>query len=171
MQTLVAGQLVLEPLTVAHAEIMFEVLCDPEIYHYLDYPPPLSIEHLRDVYARLEAQEWKSPDGKQRWLNWIVREPGHPPVGYVQATVGPPGTASIGFVFGSKHWGRGYAHAATRTMLEHLATAYGVNRCLATVEVANQRSIHLLERLAFRPATTRELADHTLTATEHLFVR
>ena len=171
MQTLFAAPLVLEPLTVAHTQAMFEVLNDPEIYHYLDYLPPPSVEHLRNVYASLEAQKWKSPDGKQQWLNWVVREPGQAPVGYVQATIGQSGKASIGFVLASKHWGRGYAHTATHTMLEHLATAYGVSRCQATVEIDNQRSVHLLERLAFRPATARELADHTLTATERLFVR
>src|SRR5664279_3530467 len=126
MQTLAAGQLVLEPLTVAHAAAMFEVLADAEIYRYLDHPPPPSLEHLRNVYAKLETRG--SPDGSQVWLNWVIRLPGQPPVGYVQATVIAPGSAWVGYVLSSRQWGRGYAHTATRAMVEHLATAYGVGR-------------------------------------------
>jgi ribosomal-protein-alanine N-acetyltransferase len=169
MQTLAAGQLVLEPLTVAHAAAMFEVLADAEIYRYLDHPPPPSLEHLRNVYAKLETRG--SPDGSQVWLNWVIRLPGQPPVGYVQATVIAPGSAWVAYVLSSRQWGRGYAHTATRAMVEHLATAYGVGRYLATVEVENQRSIRLLERLAFRPATSHEANGHSLTETERLFVR
>ena len=171
MQTITTAELVLEPLTVAHAQAMFEVLADPEIYHYLDYPPPPSAEHLRTVYARVEARQ--SPDGQQTWLNWVVRPQGGPaPVGYVQATVVSTGdVASIGYVLSSRHWGHGYAYGAVQAMLEHLPMAYGVRRFLATVEVENRRSIRLLERLAFRPATESEIAGHELSATERLFVR
>jgi len=169
MQTLAAGQLVLEPLTVAHAEAMFEVLADAEIHRYLDHPPPPSVEHLRKVYARLETRS--SPDGSQVWLNWVIRLPGHAPLGYVQATVVVAGTAWVAYALSSKHWGRGYGYAATGAMLEHLATEYGVARYLATVEAENRRSIRLLERLAFHAATPLESDAHSLSETERLFVR
>jgi ribosomal-protein-alanine N-acetyltransferase len=169
MQTLAAGQLVLEPLTAAHAEAMFEVLADADIHRYLDHPPPPSVEHLRSVYARLETRT--SPDGGQGWLNWVIRPPGQPPVGFVQATVVSPSSAWVAFVLSRRHWGRGYAHMATQAMLEHLAEAYGVDRYLATVEAENQRSIRLLERLAFHPATSHEANGHSLSETERLFVR
>ena len=71
MQSIDAGELRLEPLTAAHAEAMFEVLVDPEIHRYLDQPAPPSVEHLRDVYERLETRH--SRDGRQRWLNWVIR--------------------------------------------------------------------------------------------------
>ena len=169
MQTIATSQLVLEPLTVAHADALFEVLADLEIYRYLDYPPPPSIEHLRNVYARLEQRKWT--DGNQIWLNWVVRPHGHPPVGYVQATIVPPGGAWIAYVLSSQHWGRGYAYMATHAAMEHLTTACGVGRYLACVEAENRRSIRLLERLAFRPAMSHESAGHSLSATERLFVR
>ena len=44
----------LEPLVAGHAEAMFEVLPEPELYTYLDYAPPPSLDHLRGVYAELE---------------------------------------------------------------------------------------------------------------------
>lgn len=169
MHELTTGDLVLEPLVVGHAEAMFEVLNDPALYRHLDDPPPPSVAHLRGVYARLEGR--RSPDGRELWLNWVVRPQGQPPIGYVQATVLPNQTAWVAYVFSSKHWGRGYATQATRAVVAHLASAYGVVRYLATVEAQNQPSIRLLGRLGFRAATEQEAGGHSLTPTERLFVR
>ena len=169
MKALAVAGLLLEPLTVAHAEAMFELLSDPELYRYLDDPPPPDLEHVRQQYARLERRA--SPDGKQAWLNWVLREPGHAPIGYVQATVLGNGSAWVAYLLGSRHWGHGHASKATAAMLEHLESEHGVTRQLAIVEVDNLRSIRLLERLGFRAATAAELAKHEPTATERIFVR
>ena len=168
MRAIATSGLVLEPLVVAHAEAMFELLDDAAIYRYLDYPPPPSVDHLRDVYAKLEARA--SPDGTEIWLNWVVRSQGHTPVGYVQATISQR-TAFVAYMLGRKHWGRGYAQEAMQAMLEHLASAYGVDCYLATVEVDNQRSIRLLTRLGFHLATAHELEGHSLSPTERMFVK
>lgn len=169
MRPLAAGVLALEPLLVAHADGMFEVLSDPSAYRHLDYGPPPSREHVAGVYAQLETR--RSPDGAQRWLNWIVRSPADGPIGYVQATLMPDGTAWVAWFLASAHWGRGHAGAAASAMLDHLSTVYATGRYLATVEVENGRSIALLERLAFRPASPDESAGHSLTPTERLYVR
>jgi len=169
MRTLETAALVLEPLTAAHAEAMFEILRDPELYRFLDDSPPTAVEPLRERYARLESRA--SADGTQRWLNWVVRKPGEPPLGYVQATVLGDGRAWIAYLIGSRHWGHGFATQATTAMLEHLASDYGVERQLAIVEAENRRSIHLLERLGFRPMSADEAAGHEPSATERLFVR
>lgn len=169
MHALAIGELVLEPLVLGHAEAMFDVLSDPELYRYLDHPPPPSIEHLRSVYTSVEARV--SPDGSQVWLNWVVRKPGQPPLGYVQATLTLDHTAWVGYVFSARHWGRGYATQAGQAMLEHVTSAYGVSRFLASVEAANQRSIRLLGRLGFHEATGQEPEAHGLSATERLFVK
>ena len=168
MRTIATSGLVLEPLVVAHAEAMFELLDDAEIYSYLDYPPPPSVDHLRDVYAKLEARA--SPDGSEIWLNWVVRPPHHPPVGYVQATISGR-TAFVAYILGRKHWGHGYAQESMQAMLEHLASVYGVDRYLATVEADNRRSIRLLERLGFHLATADDLEGHSLSSTERMFVK
>ena len=169
MQALATAELVLEPLVAAHADTMFELLNDPELYRYLDHPPPPSVEHLRSVYASVETR--LAPDGSQVWLNWVVRRPGLPPVGYVQATVMLDHTAWVGYVFSARHRGRGYATQAVQAMLEHVASAYGVSRFLASVEAANQSSIRLLGRLCFREAGRLELTAHELSPTERLFVK
>ena len=169
MQMIVTSELTLEPLRTSHAEAMFDVLGDEAIYRYLDYSPPPSVQYLRDVYARLEAR--RSPDGSEAWLNWVIRPRGQPLVGYVQATISSNRSAHVAYVLASKYWGHGYAHGAMLAMLEHLASAYDVERCRATVEVENQRSIRLLERLDFRLATERELQGVQLSTSERMFVR
>ena len=169
MQMIVTPELTLEPLRAGHAEAMFELLRDEAIYGYLDYSPPPSVQYLRDLYARLEAR--MSPEGSETWLNWVIRPRGQPLAGYVQATVSPSRSAHVAYILASKYWGSGYAHGAMLAMLEHLASAYDVERCRATVEVENQRSVRLLERLGFQLATECELQGVQLATTERMFVR
>ena len=167
MDTLFTTDLTLEPLVAGHAEAMYEVLREPELYRYLDYGPPPSLEHLRGVYQELEARV--SPDGSQLWLNWVVRPRGGAPVGFVQATVSGA-DAWVAYVIAREHWGRGYAIHATRAVVDHLRATCGVIRFLATVEAGNARSIRLLLRLGFRAATEAEVLERGLSATERLFV-
>jgi [ribosomal protein S5]-alanine N-acetyltransferase len=168
MQTLRVSPLVLEPLTVAHAAQMFALLSEPELYRYLGYGPPPSLEHVQTVYGKLEAR-W-SPDGTEQWLNWVIREPGGELAGFVQATVESSGRAWVAYVLGRERWGRGYATLATRCMMQHLQSDYGVTHYLATVEQSNAASIAVLARLGFAAASEQECAQHELTSTERLFV-
>lgn len=166
-RVLFAGDLVLEPLTVAHAPEMFVVLSDPAVYRFLDYPPPPSVDHLRGVYAAVEGR--RSPDGRQWWLNWIVRAAHAGVIGYVQCTVTPSSRrCSVGFVFESRRWGHGHAGRATQAMLDHVGPSFAIERFVATVEVANARSIRLLARLGFTHASPDEAAHHALSTTERL---
>ena len=167
MDTLMTARLLLEPLTRDHAAAMYEVLKDPELYAYLDYGPPPSLDHLRGVYEQLEAHV--SPDGSELWLNWVVRPQGGAPVGFVQATVAGA-EAWVAYVLARGSWGSGYAGEATQAVIDHLRSACGVTRFLATTEADNGRSIRLLERLGFRAATQVESREHELSATERLFV-
>jgi RimJ/RimL family protein N-acetyltransferase len=83
----------------------------------------------------------------------VVRVPGRPPLGYVQATVLDNGSAWVAYLLGSAHQGRGHATRATAAMLTHLESEHGTSRLLANVEVENLPSIRLLQRLGFRAAT------------------
>jgi [ribosomal protein S5]-alanine N-acetyltransferase len=169
MQTIVTPTLTLEPLLASHAEEMFGLLSDDKIYKYLDYAAPASADHLRGVYQRLEARQ--SPDARQAWLNWVIRPVDQPLAGYVQATVEPDRSAHVAYVLGSSYWGHGYAQRAVHAMLDHLVSAYSVDRFLATVEADNQRSIRLLERLGFYPIASHEFDRHQLSTTERMFMR
>jgi len=161
--------LVLEPLTAAHAPAMYAVLADPEIYRYLDSKPPESPARLETLYARWEARV--SPDGRERWLNWVVRESSGALVGHVQATLDAAGRTAIAYVLASRYWGRGYARAATEAMMSSLAADYECAAFHAVVEAANARSIALLARLSFRLAGPAKRYGVELSPTELLFRR
>ncbi len=150
MRTLEIGNLVLEPQTALHADEMFVVLSDPAIYAY-ENEPPASPDWLRTRFTKLETRQ--SADGTEQWLNWVVRLRGAALIGYVQATIGREGRASIAYVFSSASWGRGYASQAVDIMMAELALHYEVRRFFATFKRENQRSCRLLERLGFALAS------------------
>src|ERR1700739_1257561 len=117
MRAIDAEGLTLEPQTVAHAEQMFVVLRDPAIYEY-ENRPPQSLEWLRERFTKLESR--CSTDGKEQWLNWVIRLPTSELVGYVQATVHADGRAAIAYELCSAYWGRGLARKAVQAMLAEL---------------------------------------------------
>ena len=130
---------------------MFEVLGAPELYRYLDYGPPPSVDDLRSVYEELEARV--SPDGSQLWLNWVIRPTGGAPVGFVQATVGGA-DAWVAYVLAREFWGRGYAFQATQAVVAHLRATCGVIRFLAVVEAGNA-AVHPPAQAARLPCRDR----------------
>jgi RimJ/RimL family protein N-acetyltransferase len=155
----------LEPLGPQHAAALYEVLADPTLYRFVDYGPPPSAQHLRDVYTRLARG---APEGSgQVWINWAILEAGKP-AGYVQATVVPAkGEAWLAYVLGARYQGRGHATRACEALMNHVGAA----RWLATVEHDNAASIALLGRLGFRAASGEETSGRDLTPTERLYVR
>jgi ribosomal-protein-alanine N-acetyltransferase len=168
MRTLVADGLTLEPQTAAHAKEMFAVLCDPALYAYEGEPPP-SLEWLRTRFARLEARH--SPDGSERWLNWIVRLPPAEAVGYVQATERRDGHAYVAYAISSAHWGRGVARRAVEAMIAELSERYGIEMLWAIFKEPNVRSRQLLVRLGFAVAPQESHAGHPVEPGEALMFR
>lgn len=158
----------LEPQLVAHAAEMFQVLSDPAIYEYEGVPPP-SIERLTDGYRRRESRV--SPDGSEKWLNWVVRLPSGDLAGYVQATVLPQGASYIGFEFASRYWRRGLGTASVSALLQELASAYGVHTFVAVLKTVNFRSMGLLTRLGFEPASAHESAEFESEADEVVLLK
>src|SRR2546427_1046077 len=106
MRVIQTGCLTLEPQTAVHAEEMFAVLSDPAIYEYENQPPP-SLEWLRTRFTKLESR--LSANGREQWLNWVIRLPTSELIGYVQATVHPNHRAAIAYDLSSAYWGRGLA--------------------------------------------------------------
>jgi RimJ/RimL family protein N-acetyltransferase len=168
MRVLHAGDLVLEPQVVAHADEMFGVLSDPAIYEFENAPPP-SLEWLRARFARLESR--LSADGNEQWLNWVIRHPNRALIGYVQATVQADGAAGIAYELASAYWGQGLASRAVTAMIEELAARYGVRELNAIAVARNHRSRRLLERLGFALASAAQHASRRVDPAEVLLSR
>jgi RimJ/RimL family protein N-acetyltransferase len=168
MRVIEAGSLRLEPQTATHAAEMFAVLGDPAIYEH-ENQPPASVEWLRERFLRLETRT--SSDGREWWLNWVIRIPSSELIGYVQATIYPGGRANIAYVLSSAYWGQGYARQATEAMIAELADHYGVRDVFAVLKESNVRSVRLLERLGFAPASPEQHDAQQVEPDEVLFCR
>lgn len=153
MRVIIAPGITLEPQVESHAPAMFAVLRDPAIYEY-ENEPPASLEWLQKRFKRLESRA--SPDGAQQWLNWVVRLDSGEVAGYVQATVHADGRAAVAYVLGSRFWGQGIASRSVRAMIGELRARHGAGRCVAVLKSVNARSLRLLQRLGFAPATPDE---------------
>lgn len=139
----------LEPQVAAHADEMFTVLADPAIYEF-ENEPPRSLEWLRQRFALLESRG--SPDGREGWLNWVLRLADGRAAGYLQATTYDGGRADVAYELASAFWGRGLAAQAVQAMLDELVAQHGVTEFSAGLKRANHRSLALLQRLGFEPA-------------------
>jgi RimJ/RimL family protein N-acetyltransferase len=168
MRAIRTPRLVLEPQVRAHAEAMFDVLRDPAIYTYENAPPP-SLEWLRERYRKLESR--RSADGRERWLNWVIRSGDGRLAGYVQATVGEDRVAAIAYELGSTWWGQGLASDAVAAMIDELHAHYEVRRLCAVFKTANARSRRLLERLAFAAASAEDTRAAGIEPDESLMLR
>jgi RimJ/RimL family protein N-acetyltransferase len=136
---------------------MFVVLSDPAIYEF-EREPPASVERLAARYRLRESR--RSPDGRERWLNWVVRLESQELAGYVQATVLQSGVALVAYEFASKHWRQGIGSRSVRAMMQELAEADGVHTCIAVLKQRNHRSLGLLRHLGFEPGTDADAATY-----------
>ncbi len=168
MRVIETGSLTLEPQTAAHAEEMFAVLSDPAIYEYENQPPP-SLEWLRTRFTKLESR--LSANGREQWLNWVVRLPTSELIGYVQATVLPNDRAAIAYELSSAYWGRGLARQVVQAMISELVEHYRVHGLSSVLKRENLRSMRLLERLGFSLASPEQHMKHQVGPGELLMRR
>lgn len=143
-------RLALEPLRVDHADELALLLDDPRLYIFMGGRPPTRSE-LRDRYARQVTG--RSPDGSQRWLNWIVRHRAGQAVGSVQATITAEGdlfVARVAWVIASARQRRGYAREAAATMAAWLREQ-GAQLLVADVHPKHEASIKVAGALGLTP--------------------
>jgi RimJ/RimL family protein N-acetyltransferase len=136
----------LEPLRVADAAEMVQVLGAPELYSFIGGRPP-TLGELTEQYRRQVVG--RSVDGREEWLNWIVRVD-DAAVGYVQATVHEGARAVVAWVIGLAWQGRGYATAAA-TELVALLRARGVRRIEAYIVPGHVGSERVAQRAGLTP--------------------
>jgi RimJ/RimL family protein N-acetyltransferase len=136
----------LEPLAVAHADEMVEVLADPSLYTVIGGAPP-SHDELRERYRRQLAGP---ADEGERWHNWVLRRRDTgAAAGYLQTTVTGL-DAEVAWVLGAAHQGHGFATEAARALVEALAAA-GVPVLSAYVAPGHAPSEAVAARLGLRP--------------------
>lgn len=168
MKTIVASRCILEPQVAAHAAEMFSVLSDPAIYEFENEPPP-SLHYLTARYERLEKRG--SADGREQWLNWVIRLPSGMLAGYVQATVLQTGVAYVAYEINSQHWRQGIGSSAVRAMLDQLRFEYEVHAFVAVLKAKNFRSLALLRSLGFTAGNVEQQAQYRDGSDELVMVK
>lgn len=147
------SRLDLEPLRVEHADELAPVLADDQLYTFTGGVPPTPAE-LRERYRRQVVG--RSPDGTERWSNWILRrrEDGQV-VGYVQATTRQAAgvEAEVAWVVGTAYQGRGYAGEAVRAMIGRLREQ-GVPTVIAYIHPGHAASQRVARAAGLAPTTS-----------------
>ena len=150
-----AGGLRLTPLAPTDADALFPVL-DDERLHAFTGGRPDTAEELR---ARLLAwSSERSPDGRQAWLNWLVRSTADGRVlGTTQATVERTSgglVAVLAWTTATAEQGRGVASAAAVAMTGWLTDA-GVGRMDAHIHPEHPASAAVARHVGLAPTDER----------------
>lgn len=154
-------RLSLEPLVPAHAATVYERLLDGRLYEFIPQDPPESAQALESRYRKLSSR--RSPDGREAWLNWAMRERGSGDyVGLLEATVHGDRTAGIAYTVFVPFQRRGFAAETCERLLAHLFEGYGVGVVAAELDTRNAASVALVESLGFERVALHEDADHSI---------
>ena len=152
-------RLLLEPILPAHAPVLYERMQEVQLYRFIPQDPPASPQALEDRYGFLSAR--RSPDGREAWLNWAVREKrSHDYVGTLEATVEEDPRAYIAYMIFVPYQRRGFAAEACGRLVEHLFEDYRVSVVAAEIDTRNVASITLVETLGFERVGFQKDADH-----------
>lgn len=147
-------RLVLEPLRVDHADELAAVLDDVAL-HAFTGGAPARVEELR---ARFEHQaRGRSPDGRDCWLNWTVRERATGAVmGTVQATLKAGETdviAELAWVIATTHQRQGFAKEAARVVAGWLRER-GIGCLRAHIHPGHEASMAVARSIGLVRTTT-----------------
>jgi [ribosomal protein S5]-alanine N-acetyltransferase len=149
----------IEPLIPAHAVRLYELFQDERLYEFIPQNPPASPQALEARYVALSSR--RSPDGREAWLNWALRERlSGEYAGVLEATVHENLTATIAYMTFVPYQGRGLAAEACSRLLAHLFEDYRVSVVAAEIDTRNIASIALIEFLGFERVAFHKDADH-----------
>jgi len=154
VQHLSSDRLELEPLRPEHADEMAPLLDHVELHTFIG-GEPATRDELRGRYTRQVVG--RSPDGSQRWLNWLVRRrDSGQAVGTTQATVSEQDgglTADVAWVIGASQQRQGYAQEAAKLMVGWLRHQ-GVEIVVAHVHPHHQASVAVARAVGLAPTDT-----------------
>ncbi|MDT0448220.1 GNAT family N-acetyltransferase [Streptomyces hesseae] len=146
-----AERLQLEPLVIAHADEAEEILNDGRLHEWIGGTPPTR-EELEQRYRRQTVGH--SPDGRQGWLNWMLRRTDGQLIGTVQATLYRPRPdrveAELAWVVGHAFQGVGYGKEGASAMVLWLRTQ-GVAGFVAHVHPGHGASAGIARALGMKP--------------------
>lgn len=148
-------RLSLEPLSVEHAPEAFLVFDDLRLHRWTG-GIPRTLAETEEKYRSWTAGQ--SPDGRQGWLNWIVRRATDAHViGTVQATLSHPANgpmnAELAWVVGTEHQNSGYGREGALAAASRLR-AHGAGSLTAYIHPQHTASTRIARALGMTPTDT-----------------
>ena len=142
-----------EPLVHGHAVSLSEALLDPAVYAPFGKTPPKSVEALIALIQRWSAGPPANRPTERWWNIAVFSLDDNCGLGRLEATI-IDDRAEIAYLFGSKHWGKGYALEAMRWFQDRLAEDGAASKLWATITPGNERSVRLVQRLGYVPVNS-----------------
>jgi RimJ/RimL family protein N-acetyltransferase len=117
------------------------------------------VDELRERFATWESR--RSPDDRESWLNWVVRErQDGRALGWVQATV-RDGSAIVAYAILPAERGAGIAADAVRALVRWLHATLGVTTVTAEIDDGNEASARVAVAAGFE-RTIRRTGDEVV---------
>lgn len=132
---------------------LFGLLQRDELYRYLNFPAPKSLDELAlrfDVDVRPEGKVFTVHSEEQPEL----------PVGFCRYRLEESIRFDIGYAIGHDFWGRGYATSVVAALLAELTERFKGAEVVATVNIGNVASIRALEKNGFLCVRSTETILH-----------
>jgi RimJ/RimL family protein N-acetyltransferase len=150
-------RLVLEPLFVEHAELLFDGMSEPRIYRWISALPPRSVEHLRRRWCAAERRGPNADGGRD--LDWAIRRNADGCyLGKADAELACNGVVTnLGYIIFAPFWAQGYATEAVRALAEYFERQ-GMVEQRALVTSGNDASARVLMKAGF--VRTRVIPDN-----------
>jgi RimJ/RimL family protein N-acetyltransferase len=131
---------------------------DPEVRRYAGGAP-----RPREEAERRFRKGLNRPEDRRLWMWATAYKPEGRYIGRcgVYPHFGPSGGAiagegSLAFYLAREYWGRGLATEAGRAFVDFGFHKLGLSRIVTAVQVGNDRSVRVLEKLGFRLARTEQ---------------
>ena len=140
-------RLLLRPLADGDAAALMAIFSDPAVTRYWSAPP---WTHRDAAHAMIERDRRAMAEGDYIRLG-LERHVDRALIGTCTLFALNPQSrrAELGYVLGSREWGRGFMHEALLALLEHGFGALALNRVEADIDPRNQASARSLQRLGF----------------------
>ena len=156
LDDIAAERAVLVALRSVDADDLAGLLEEPRMREWLRAH---DVGELRDRFAGWESR--RSPDGRETWLNWVVREgQDGRALGWVQATVSGD-SANVAYAILPAERGAGTAADAVRALVRWLHDELGVTTVTAEIEDANEASARVAVAAGFE-RTIRRAGDEAV---------
>jgi RimJ/RimL family protein N-acetyltransferase len=137
----------LRPIRPNDAEALLAGRGDPEAMRYWDWPPQTTVEEVRAIIERHDAE---LDSGATCW--WAVAlTPRGPAIGECDLSEIDlhHRRAEIGYLFRRAAWGQGYAREAMTRVVRYAFEDLGLERLSARFHAGNDASQRALEALGF----------------------